>query len=88
MVIETIGEASSYGWRIRARCTGGKVDNRTSARECVYRAELDLPTLIWTRGRAFPLSLLESRLRCPICGSRNVSLMFEVPTEPMAKRAV
>jgi len=34
--------------------------------ECRYRAELDMETLVWTRGRAFPLSRLESRLRCPL----------------------
>jgi len=29
-------------------------------RECVYRAELDMETLVWTRGRAFPLSWLQA----------------------------
>jgi DNA-directed RNA polymerase subunit RPC12/RpoP len=43
-----------------------------SSRECSYRRELDMETLVWTRGRAFPLSRLESRLRCPRCGSRYV----------------
>ena len=33
-----------------------------SKKECRYRAELDLETLVWTRGRAFPLSSLDSRL--------------------------
>ena len=32
-----------------------------------------------TRGRAFPLSRLESRLRCPRCGSREIVVMFEPP---------
>ena len=32
-----------------------------------------METLVWTRGRAFPLSQLESRLRCPGCGSRYVA---------------
>jgi hypothetical protein len=36
-------------------------------KECVYRAELDMETLVWTRGKGFPLSRLESRLRCPMC---------------------
>jgi len=27
---------------------------------------------VWTRGRDFPLSLLEIRLRCPRCGARRV----------------
>lgn len=29
-------------------------------RECVYGGELDLQTLVWTRGRDFPLARLES----------------------------
>ena len=40
----------------------------------------DLATLVWTRGRAFPISRLESRLRCPHCGSREVTLIFSLPT--------
>jgi hypothetical protein len=43
-----------------------------SIKEGVYRAELDVETPEWTRGRSFPLSRLETRLRCPVCGSRDV----------------
>jgi hypothetical protein len=49
---------------------------------CLGKAELDLHTLIWTRGAAFPLSSLESRLKCPLCGSRRVAVIFDVPTSP------
>jgi DNA-directed RNA polymerase subunit RPC12/RpoP len=80
MAIETIGEACSLGWRLTARCAKGKYDAERSARECRYRAELDLPTLVWTRGAAFPLSALESRLKCPRCGSRRIVIMFEPPS--------
>jgi hypothetical protein len=76
--IETLGEALSYGWRVTARCAHGKRDGMKSIKECVYRAELDMETLVWTRGRSFPLSRLE-RLRCPMCGSRDVRLIFTVP---------
>jgi hypothetical protein len=48
-------------------------------RVCIYSAELDLPTLVWTRGREFPLSMLGSRLKCPRCGSRRVRVAFAVP---------
>ena len=46
-----------------ARCTYGRADttHRKSSRECGYRKELDFETLVWTRGRAFPLSRLEAR---------------------------
>jgi hypothetical protein len=70
MAVETLGEALSYGWRVTARCAAGKQDGMHRHRECIYRAELDMETLVWTRGRGFPLSRLESRLRCPHCGSR------------------
>jgi hypothetical protein len=47
------------------------VDDRTHTRPCVYREELNLHTLVWTRGRNFPLARLESRLMCPRCGNRS-----------------
>jgi hypothetical protein len=49
-------------------------------RKCVYRKQLDLETLVCTRGPNFPLSRLESRLMCPACGSRKVTVVFEPPT--------
>jgi hypothetical protein len=56
MAVETLGEALSYGWRVTARCAWGKHrEGLKSKRECVYRAELDMETLVWTRGRAFCL---------------------------------
>jgi hypothetical protein len=84
MPVETIGQAFSYGWRVTARCAAGKQDGMSRHKECVYRAELDMETLVWTRGKSFPLSRLESRLRCPICGSRDVVLLFSLPTERQA----
>ena len=86
VAIETLGEAYSYGWRVTARCAHGKRDGMKSIKECVYRAELDMETLVWTRGRSFPLSRLETRLRCPMCGSRDVRLIFTVPREAQTVR--
>ena len=34
----------------------------------------------------FPLTSLEARLKCPMCGSRKVSVIFDVPSEPAAMR--
>jgi hypothetical protein len=81
MPVETLGQAFSFGCRVTARCAAGKQDGMSRHKECVYRAELDMATLVWTRGRGFPLSRLESRLRCPMCGSRDVVLMFVLPSE-------
>lgn len=86
MAIETLGEAFSLGWRLTARCAWGKRDGMKSRRECKRRYALDLETLVWTRGRAFPLSSLETRLRCPECGSRRVVVLYEVPRVPNASR--
>jgi hypothetical protein len=48
MSIETIGEAHSLGWRVVARC------DSKSSRECIYRKELDMETLVWTRAVVAP----------------------------------
>ena len=87
MPVESLGEAHSYGWRIVARCAHGKRDGMKSIRECSYRQELNLETLVWTRGRAFPLAWLPERLRCPRCGSRRVALTYIVPSERDEVRA-
>ena len=87
MSVETLGEAWQLGWRVTARCDFGKKDAMKSIRECVYSAELDMRTLVWTRGLAFPLCDLASRLKCPHCGSRRVRLVYSVPKQPMAQQA-
>jgi len=81
MAIETLGEAFAQGWRVTARCASGRSDGPSakSSRQCSYRRELDVETLVWTRGRAFPLSRLETRLRCPKCGARNIVVLFQPP---------
>jgi hypothetical protein len=48
----------------------------THKRCCDYRTELDLTTLVYTRGRDFPLAKLSERLRCPRRGCRRVAVMF------------
>jgi hypothetical protein len=79
MEVETIGMARSLGWRVHMRCANGYREGMKSVRPCVYRRQLDLDTLVATRGPNFPLSRLESRLMCPACGSRNVAVLFEPP---------
>lgn len=78
-MVETLGEAYAASWRVTVRCAWGPRDGMKRVRECVYGAELDMQTLVWTRGRDFPLARLESRLKCPRCGSRRVRLAFSVP---------
>lgn len=77
---EFLGEAFDEGWRVRIRCNrGSRVGFTKVGNPCRFSGELDMQTLTATRGRAFPLSLLGSRLRCPRCGSQGVSVMFEPP---------
>jgi hypothetical protein len=80
MAVTTLGEAYDLGWKLTAYCRHGRVDSRQSTRECHHRQELDLTTLLWTRGRDFPISRLDSRLKCPRCGSRFVVIAFQPPT--------
>jgi hypothetical protein len=78
--IATLGEALDHGWKVRAFCDFGKRDHTKSVRECMWRRELDLETLVCTRGRAFPLADLATRLKCPTCGSRRMRVYFEPPS--------
>jgi hypothetical protein len=82
MAVETLGEAMDFSWCVAVRCAWGPRDGMKHIRECVYRAELDMQTLVWTRGRDFPLARLESRLKCPRCVSRRVRLAFIPRSEP------
>lgn len=86
-MVETLGEALDAGWRLTVRCAWGKREALKTVRECISRYELDLATLVWTRGRAFPLSSLESRLKCPRCGSQRVVVLFSPPAIPTAARS-
>jgi hypothetical protein len=79
MAVETLGEAYQEGWRITARCAWGNREGMKAVRECTHRYQFDMQMLVWTRGRDFPLSRLESRLRCPRCGSRRLVVMYEPP---------
>ena len=79
MEAETLGMALSLGWRVHMRCSGFREGTR-SMRRCVYRKQLDLETLVATRGPNFPISRLESRLMCPSCGGRQVTVVFEPPS--------
>jgi hypothetical protein len=49
-------DALSACSRVHARCIDGQVDYTCSSAKCRYRAELDLETLVWTRGRNMSLA--------------------------------
>ena len=62
MEVETLGVARSLGWKVHMRCADGYREGTRSMRRCVYRKQLDLETLVCTRGPNFALSRLEARL--------------------------
>ena len=78
-MVETLGEAWSYGWSVHMRCLDDGRDGMKHRRSCAFRERLDLRTLVCTRGRDFPIDRLADRLRCPRCGCRAVSVIFEAP---------
>jgi hypothetical protein len=81
MTWETLGDAFSQVWGVSVRCAHGREDgaHSKSSRKCIGRSHLDIETLVWTRGPAFLLSRLNSRLKCPRRGSRYVVVMFQPP---------
>jgi hypothetical protein len=86
-MVETLGEAHDLGWKVRVRCAYGNREGMKSIRSCTFNAYLDLPTLLWTRGREMPLIGLGQRLKCPACGSRDVAVMFIPPAGAARRRA-
>jgi hypothetical protein len=80
MKVETLGVARSLGRKVHMRGADGHREGTKSMRRCVYRRQLDVDTLVCTRGPNFPLSRLESRLMCAGCGNRRVTVVFEPPT--------
>ncbi len=87
-MVATLCDALDHGWKVKALCAAGKREGMKSVRACSKRSDLDLESLVWTRGRGFPLELLGSRLRCPCCGSRHVSVIFEPPAGSRRQKAV
>lgn len=80
MQVETLSQAYRAGWRVHVRCAQGKHFGLKSIPECLWSRELDMETLVATRGRDFPLARLAMRLRCPACGSPSVSVAFIPPS--------
>jgi hypothetical protein len=71
----TAPHAATMVWHMR--CANGYRESTRSMRRWMYRKQLDLETLVCTRGLNFPLSRLESRPMCAACGNRGVTMVFE-----------
>ena len=87
MGVNTLGEVWKLGWRVRARCywTGPTKSGRRQTPYCDTTVELDMTTLVWTRGENFPINRLNERLRCPSCRLMKVRVYFDVPNQPNAR---
>jgi hypothetical protein len=79
-MMATLGEALDLGWRLRIYCRSGNREGMKSIRACTAFIDADLPTLVWTRGRDFPIARLDTRMKCARCGSRRVMVAFEPPS--------
>ncbi len=87
LMVETIGEAMDASWKLKARCAFGKREGTKSIRECLWQYDIDMMTLVATRGRAFPLSMLNGRLKCPRCGSTRITVVYLPPSNPTRQAA-
>ena len=90
MPVQTLGDAWMLGGRLHVRCLlvvpKPKSRNPTITM-CDTTTELDMKTLVWTRGERLPLDKLPYLFRCPRCGNRKVNVMFDVPNQPNVRAA-
>ena len=87
MDIENLQDVWEAGGRLYVRCQKPRREGLKSVRACGNQYELDVRTMLWTRGRAFPVSMLSSRMRCPKCGAEEVSVRLSLPGSVMAAQA-
>jgi len=78
-IVVTLGEAWHAGWQLTARCDENRLAWARKVQPCTWQRSLDMVTLVASRGMAFPLNLVSSRLRCPNCGGRKITVLFLVP---------
>ena len=57
-------------------------------REYSFNQDLDMMTLVATRGGDFHMARLAERLRCPRCGSRHIRVVWIFPDSMFRQRAV
>jgi hypothetical protein len=90
MGVDTLGEAWKLGWRVRVRCFLVGCKPKTTDRTTVWcdtSMELDMTTLVWTRGENMPLERLQGLFRCQKCGSRKITVAFDEPNQPNVRAA-
>ena len=84
---QTLGAAFLDGLRPHVRCLRGKRIGPVKVEPCGYYTELDLESLIWTRGAKYPCWRLAQRLKCPRCGGVAVELTWLMGSSTAARLA-
>jgi hypothetical protein len=79
VTVETLVDAWRAGWTASARCKGRNARTKNGTKPCPQQLDLDMRTLMWTRGADFPIAMLSERLMCPSCRSRKVFVIFDIP---------
>jgi len=87
MDIENLGDVWQAGGRLYVRCAKPRREGLKLVRPCGRRHELDVQTLIWTRGKSFPISMLSGRMKCPACQTREVVVTLSLPGRVLAAAA-
>lgn len=83
MQIETLGDAHTHSVGLKMYCAEGPQNQGMKrGRECHFSYTLDMMTMLATRGRAFPIALLGTRLKCPNCGSTRLRVWLDFPSQP------
>lgn len=88
-MVRTLKDALYSGWKVRVRCFVFGPHHKRGWRDhvlCDYKRELDLHTLVWTRGN-LPLHVFEKKLRCPRCGNMRIQVLYEIPNQPKQNTA-
>ena len=85
--IENLGDVWQAGGRLYVRCNKPRREGLKSVRACGERYELDVYSMLWTHGRAFPFLMLSSRMRCPTCGTCEVAVTLSLPGSVLAAAA-
>lgn len=57
-------------------------------RECTFRTDLDVKTLLVTRGAPFPVDRLGEVMICPHCRSRRVVIALTPPAQDRPMRVM
>jgi hypothetical protein len=93
--IMTLGQAADRDLTLRLYCRGGAGQAMKRHRPCIAAYEIDIETLIWTRGREYPLKALHRIMKCPACNSRLIQIklfraeeggMYKLPWSRMISR--